>query len=282
MTELRRKLVADLKIRGRSARTIEAYVHWVAELAGHYRRSPDRIGRAELESFVLHLLERRRLSSSSVRQAVGALRFFYGVTLGRRREQYDIPAPKERQTLPDILSRSEVQRILEATANAKYRLMLTVTYAAGLRLGELIRLQTDDIDLERRTIRVRQGKGQKDRCVPLAAALAPRLTAQCAARRGARWLFPADAADRPLHETAVQKTYQLAKLRAGVRKRGGIHGLRHAYATHLLEAGAPLHRIQQLLGHRSITTTMRYLHLTQGAADQAVNSPLDIVEHAAR
>jgi len=98
MTELRRKLIADLRIRGRSTRTIEAYVHWVAELAGHYRRSPDRIGRAELESFVLHLLEQRRLSPSSVRQAVGALRFFCGVTLGRRREQYDIPAPKERQT----------------------------------------------------------------------------------------------------------------------------------------------------------------------------------------
>jgi integrase/recombinase XerD len=276
MTELRRKLVADLRIRGRSARTVEAYVRWVAELAKHYRRSPDRIAREELQRFVLHLLEQRRLSSSSVRQAVGAFRFFYGVTLGRARQQYDVPAPKEQQTLPEILSRGEVQRVLEATANPKYRLMLTLTYAAGLRLGELIHLWTEDIDLSRRTIRVRQGKGQKDRYVPLAAALTTRMREHLAARQGGRWLFPADAADRPLHATAVQKTYQLSKIRAGVKKHGGVHGLRHAYATHLLEAGAPLAKIQQLLGHRSITTTMRYLHLTHGVLDQTVSSPLDV------
>lgn len=215
-------------------------------------------------------------TNSSVRQALGAIRFFYGVTLGWELERYDVPSPRGPQTLPEILSRAEVDRILAATENPKYRMMLTLTYAAGLRLGEVVHLAVRDVELMRRTIHVRQGKGQKDRCVPLARALVPELTEYCEGREGGRWLFPAEAADRPLHESALQKTYQLSKLRAGVCKRGGVHGLRHAYATHLLEAGVTLAKIQQLLGHRSITTTMRYLHLAQGALDASVTSPLDV------
>ena len=276
MTELRRRLIEELRIRGRSERTIETYVRWVYELTRYYRRSPETLGRDELRRFVLYLLEQRDLSASSVRQAVGALRFFYGRTLGWPRERYDVPAPKEHQTQPEILGRPEVERILEATPNPKYRMMLRLTYAAGLRLGEVLHLAVDDIDLARRTIRIRQGKGQKDRSVPLAQALLPAMAAYCAARQDRRWLFSAEGADRPLHETALQRTYQLAKRRAGIRKRGGVHGLRHASATHLLEAGVPLARIQQQLGHRSITTTMRYVHLTHGAFGESPSSPLDL------
>lgn len=210
MTELRRQLIAGLTIRGRSKRTIEVYVRWVAELARFFRRSPDTLGRDELRRFVLALLEQRRLSASSVRQAVGAFPFFYGVTLGWSRERYDVPAPQEQQALPEILSRQEVDRIFAATANSKYRLMLMRTYAAGLRLGEVAGLGVDDIP--RRTIRIRQGKGQKDRCVPPARTLLP--------------------------------------------------------------------EIQQLPGHRSITTTMRYLHLTHGGLDEQVISPRDAEQPA--
>ncbi len=171
-----------------------------------------------------------------------------------------IPVPKRPQRIPELLTRTEVARILAACSNSKHRMMLTLCYGCGLRLSELIALRVSDIDGERPCLRIEQGKGAKDRLVPLGPTLLEQLRSYWREYRPRAWLFPGRPAHTPLCESTPQKTYTNAKGRADVSKIGGIHALRHAFATHQLEAGLPVHRLQHLLGHRSIHTTLRYVH----------------------
>lgn len=178
--------------------------------------------------------------------------------------------------LPVILSREDVQRLIRHTVNLKHRTMLLTTYAAGLRLNEVIHLRVTDIDSTRMTIRVEQGKGGKDRYTVLSAHLLEALRAYCRVARPSTWLFPSTHRPQPMDPSALQRAYQMAKLRAGMTKAGGIHGLRHAFATHLLESGVDIHTIQRLLGHRDISTTTRYFQLTRHT-EIGPNSPLDLL-----
>jgi site-specific recombinase XerD len=196
---------------------------------------------------------------------VHALRFFYHTTLKRDRTTFSIPSMRQPGKLPAILSRAEVQQILAHAANLKHRTMLMAAYAAGLRLNEVLHLRVSDIDSARMTIRVEQGKGGKDRYTVLSAHLLDALRAYWKVDRPVDRLFPARGGHRPMDPTSLQKAYQTAKLRAGIAKPGGIHALRHAFATHLLEAGVDVHTIQRLLGHKSIATTTRYWHLTHAS-----------------
>ena len=166
-------------------------------------------------------------------------------------------------------------RLLTAPSHPRHRLLLTTIYAAGLRVSEAIALRVSDIDADRMTIRIEQGKGAKDRYVPLAARLLHDLRAYWKTTPPGHWLFANRQGTRPIDITAAQKIYTMAKLRAGIQKQGGIHALRHAFATHLLEAGTDLHTVQRLLGHRQISTTMRYFHLSQGRL-VGTRSPLDL------
>jgi len=177
--------------------------------------------------------------------------------------------------LPEILSREEVWRLLTGPPHPRHRLLLTTVYAAGLRVSEAIALKVADIDADRMTIRITQGKGAKDRYVPLAARLLQDLRAYWKGAPPGVWLFANRQGTRPIDVTVAQKIYTMAKLRAGIHKEGGIHALRHAFATHLLEAGVDLHTVQRLLGHRQISTTMRYFHLSQGRL-VGTRSPLDL------
>jgi integrase/recombinase XerD len=259
MGELRERMEHDLVVRGLSIRTQEAYLGAVRCLAKHYKRRPDELSEHEVQSYVRYLIEQRKLSPSSVRQAVAGLRFFYEVTLERPPTQFGIPMPKRAQKLPEILSREEVGRIIAAAPTLRARVLLMTAYSAGLRLGEILRLRVRDIDAERRLIRVEQGKGRKDRYSVLSPRLLERLRRYQRVYRPQEYLFPSKHGDRPAHETVVQKMYAAARKRAGVHKRGGIH----AFATHLLEAGTNLPIIQELLGHTSIQTTMRYVHVAE-------------------
>jgi len=263
MTELRRKMTTDLIVRGRAPRTRQAYLSAVQGLATHYHRSPDRINDEEVQAYLAHLVTERQLAWSSMNVAVSGLRFFYHITLGRERTDFVIPMARRPSKLPEILARTEVARIIGACRNLKHRVLLMTVYATGLRLGEVSRLRVEHIDSERMSTRVEHGKGGHDRYTLLSHRLLTELRSYWRSERPETWLFPSKDTGGPLHPSTIQKFYSRAKQRAGVKKRGGIHALRHAFATHLLENGVDLHTIQLLLGHASIRTTMRYLHLVR-------------------
>jgi site-specific recombinase XerD len=264
----------DLVLHGRAERTRESYLHWVSELARYYRRAPDQLTDGEVQQYLLHLIQERKLAWSSCRQAVCALRFFYEVTLGRPRATFRVPLPKGAQKLPEILSREEVARLLSATTTLKHRVLLMTTYAGGLRVSEVVHLRVSDIDSERMLIRVEQGKGRKDRYTLLSRRLLEELRRYVRIYRPTAWLFPQRRNPAPMDAASALRIYHLAKAHAGIRKAGGIHALRHAFATHLIESGTDLATLQTLLGHSCIKTTMRYVHLSRQQATERV-SPLD-------
>jgi site-specific recombinase XerD len=254
----------DMMVRGLAERTREAYLWAVTGLAQFYRRSPDQISDEEVQAYLLHLIRDRQRSWSTCNIVVHGLRFFYHTTLQRDRTAFRIPTARRPGRLPALLSREEVQRLIAHATNQKHRTMMLTAYAAGLRLNEVLHLRVCDIDSARMTIRVEQGKGGKDRYTVLSETLREALRAYWRAFRPTTWLFPGRG-DRPLDPSALQRAYGDAKRRAGLTKPGGIHALRHAFATHLLEAGVDLHTIQRLLGHQSIATTTRYWHLTHAS-----------------
>ena len=187
------------------------------------------------------------------------------MTLKRERTTFSIPAGRQPSTLPEILSREEVQRLIAATDSPKARALVATAYATGLRVKELVHVKLTDLDAARGMIRVEQGKGAKDRYTILSPCLAEELRAYWTRARPRVWLFPGRNGQQPLDTSGVGKVYTEAKRRARITKRGGIHGLRHAFATHLLEMGVDLPTIQRLLGHTSIQTTMRYLHVARSS-----------------
>lgn len=272
MSPLRQRMEQDMVLRGLSDRTRESYIYQVAGLAKFFHRSPDAVEVADVQRYLLYLIEERKLSWSSCSQAAHAIRFFYHVTLKRPEVALDIPRPRLPKKLPEILSREEVARLIDAVANVKHRTLLMTTYAAGLRLSEVIALKPGDIDSGRMTLRVEQGKGAQDRYTLLSPSLLTQLRKYWEAFHPRAWLFPGRSAERHIQDSVVQRTYTRAKARAGIRKQGGIHALRHAFATHLLEAGVDVHSIQRLLGHRSLGTTARYFHLTQNGLQKIAAS----------
>ena len=277
MTELRRRMIQQMTIRGFSPRTHESYIGVVRDLAKHYRRSPDQLSVEEVQAYLEHLITTRKLSWSTCNVAASAFRFLYHVTLGRDAVAFEVPAPKQPQRLPEILSREEVARLIEAPPNPKHRLLLATIYAAGLRVSEALRLKVGDLDRGRMTLRVEQGKGKKDRVIPLSRKLLAQLEVYWRTEPPRLWLFPNRNGTRPIDITVAQKVFIIAKLRAGIPKRGGIHSLRHAFATHLIESGADVPTVQRLLGHRSVSTTMRYFHLSQTRLG-TLRSPLDLLD----
>lgn len=280
MTELRRRMDEDMIVRGFADRTREAYLWAVTGLAQFYRRPPDQVSDEEVQAYLLHLIRDRERAWSTCNMVVHGLRFFYHTTLKRDPTTFSIPARRQPSRLPALLSREEIQRLIAQAPNLKHRTMILTTYAAGLRLNEVLHLRVEDIDSARMTIRVEQGKGAQDRYTVLSARLLTALRAYWSVARPRPWLFPSDRTAQPMHPTALQRAYVTAKRRAGILKPGGIHGLRHAFATHLLEAGVDLHTIQRLLGHGHISTTTRYIQLTRHT-EMGPDSPLDLLERFA-
>ncbi len=277
MGALRKQMDGDLVVRGMSVRTREAYLGAVAGLAKHYGRRPDRITQQEVQNYLLHLIEKRKLAWSSCNIVAQGLRFFYRVTLKRSETQFDIPRARQPQRLPQILSREEIVALIENTADLKHSAILMTAYGAGLRLNEICHLKVSDIDSDRMTIRVEQGKGAKDRYTLLSPRLLAELRRYWMFYRPKQWLFTNRSGLEPISDGTVQKIYQHAKGRARIAKEGGIHSLRHAFATHLLEAGVDIHTIQRLLGHGHISTTLRYFHLARKHLAKTP-SPLELLE----
>ena len=283
MKKLREQMDDAMVLRGFTARTRESYLAAVSALAKYYRRAPDLLTPEEIESYHLHLIVARRLAYASVNQSACACRFLFDKVLRRPLSRFDIPMAKVPKTLPRVLSRDEVARLFAAAPNPRARPLLMLTYAAGLRVSEVCALQLADIESapDRMCIKVRQGKGGRDRYTMLSPQLLQTLRDYWQLYRPRIWLFPNPAADGPIDIKVAQRTYCAARDKAGLGREGGIHTLRHSFATHLLESGVDIHTIQRLLGHTNVTTTMRYFHLAQNKLT-GTTSPLELLDPAPR
>ncbi len=280
---LREQMSDAMILRGFAPRTQESYLAAVRALAKYYRCSPDLLSTEEIEAYHLHLIVERRLAYASVNQSACACRFLFDKVLRRPLSRFDIPMAKVPKTLPRVLSRDEVSRLFAAASNPRARTLLMLTYAAGLRVSEVCALQLADIESapDRMCIKVRQGKGGKDRYTMLSPQLLETLREywlQCHPRI---WLFPNPSGDGPIDITTAQRIYCAARDKAGLGRNGGIHTLRHSFATHLLESGVDIHTIQRLLGHGHVSTTMRYFHLAQNKLT-GTTSPLELLDPVLR
>jgi site-specific recombinase XerD len=270
----------DMQVRNLAPHTQRSYLQQVSQFARHFGQSPDLLGPDDIRAYQLHLTRDKHLSASSILVAVAAIRFLYKVTLRRDWNLDDaIPSCRKPQTLPVVMSPEEVSQFLGAVESLKHRVILTVCYAAGLRVSEAVRLTPDAIDSQRMVIRVEAGKGQKDRYVMLSPRLLDILRAYWRKARPKDWLFPGDLLGQPISTSAVENVCKQTRDRAGITKPVTPHSLRHAFAVHLLEAGADLRTIQLLLGHRSLSTTARYLRLTTSTVC-ATASPLEFLQPA--
>jgi len=281
MTPLRRRMLDEMLLRGMAQRTQQAYIDAVALLARHYKRSPETLTAQEVREYLLILRRDRQRSISTLNQYGCAFRFLYGTVLALDGREFQIPLARAPHRLPEILSREEIARLLEATRTPAARTFLMLAYGSGLRLSELCRLRVADIDshADRMCIRVEQGKGAKDRYVPLAADVLEVLRGWWKCTHSPLWMFPGQGdGARPITDTTAQKWYHAARAGAGISKPGGIHLLRHCYATHMLEAGVDLHTLSRWLGHNHVSTTSRYLHLARpDAPDGARREPLQLL-----
>jgi site-specific recombinase XerD len=276
MTPLRKRMLEDMQLRNLSLRTQKKYLFEVARFAQHFNRSPELLGPEEIRTYLLYLSQERRLSPSSVAIATAALRFVYTKTL-RRGWNVDevLPMPQKPKTLPVILSPEEVAHFLSCVLEPTARVVLTVCYAAGLRVSEAVALRVSDIDSKRMTIRVSGGKGAKDRDVMLSTHLLTTLRDWYRfARPTTGWLFPGQDARNHITPDAIREAARFARQRSGIAKPISPHALRHAFSVHLLEQGADVRTLQLLLGHRSLVTTSKYLHLDTSKVC-ATPSPFD-------
>jgi integrase/recombinase XerD len=280
MTPLRQRMLDAMVQRGFALRTQESYVEAVARMAKYYRRDPATLAADEVQAYLLHLRQERHLSFSTVNQAASANRFLYEVVLGHERVRFPIPHAKAPQKQPQVLARAELAALFTACHYPLHRALLQTIYAGGLRVSEACALRVADIDSQpdRMCLRIEQGKGARDRYTLLAPTLLAVLRGYVRSCRPRIWLFPNREGTAGISVTTALRAYHAAGHGAGITKPGGVHLLRHCFATHLLEGGVDLFTIQKLLGHGHISTTGRYLHLIspQFTAPKDVD-PLDLL-----
>jgi integrase/recombinase XerD len=275
MTPLRQRMIEDLRIRNYSPHTVDIYVRLVARFAKHFGRSPDRLGPEQVRDYQVHLLA-LKTSWTLFNQTVSALRFLYGVTLKQTWALERLPYGKRPKRLPCVLSQQQVLQFLSAVEQLVSRMALATAYAGGLRVSEVAVLRVEDIDSARMLIHVRQGKGQKDRIVPLSKVLLESLRAYWGVFRPKEWLFPGRNAQHPICVHTLQRACRRARKAAGLGKRVTPHTLRHCFATHLLEQGTDIRTVQALLGHATLSTTAIYTHVERRLI-MATRSPLDLI-----
>ncbi|MBW2005412.1 MAG: site-specific integrase [Deltaproteobacteria bacterium] len=274
MGKLREQMKGDLELRGLSPNTQEIYLRQVNQFSRHYGRSPRQLGEKEIKEYLLYLIRKKKASTSTVNQCYHALKFLYERTLNRVWVMARVPRVKSFKQLPIVLDREEVESLFSVTSNLKHRAILMLIYSSGLRLREASYLKVSDIDSKRMVLRIRQGKSRKDRYTLLSTLALEVLRKHWRHCRPKEWLFPGRLSDKPLSVRSIQRVFKKARTLAGITKPATVHTLRHSFATHLLEQGTDLHRIQLLLGHRSLKTTAIYLHVSRKELVRIV-SPLD-------
>jgi site-specific recombinase XerD len=270
-------MLEDMQIRNFSQNTQQSYLQQVSLFARYFRRSPEGLGPVNIRTYQVYLTNEKKLAPGSILIATAALRFVYTVTLKRPWDVEEVlPMPKASQTLPIILSPDEVRQFLSCVPRRKARTVLTVCYATGLRISEAIALKPTDIDSQRMTVRVAQGKGAKDGYVMLSEQLLKILRGWYRVAKPTPWMFPGVIPGSHVTRAGINDACRLGLQRSGLSKPVTPHSLRHAFACHLLETGTDLRTIQLLLGHRSLSTTARYLRLATSKVC-ATRSPLDLL-----
>lgn len=264
-------------LRGLAPATVRTYLQGPEQLLKWRGRPLADIDRDDIVAFFVHIVTERRVAPTTHHNYLMGIRFLALRVLSRPDLVANLPGPRVRLHPPVVPSRKEIGALLDATHDPRYRLMLMFAYGAGLRVTEICHLHVEDVDLDRNVVHVRRGKGGRSRLVMLARRIAEGVAEHLARRATpSRWLFPGTCADDAMHPRNLQREIQLARRRAGLRRPIRCHTLRHAFATHLLEAGADLVTIQTLLGHASIRDTVRYLHVST-ARIEATPSPLDAI-----
>ena len=276
MSTLREQMLADLQLKGLTPKTQKIYLREVSNYAKYFGKSPEQLGEKELREYLLYLLNERKLSKGTYRFYYQGLKFLYKHTLKREEVVEKIHCPRGKKKLPVVLDLAEVKTLLSVMENLKHRAILTITYSAGLRISETARLKVSDIDSKRMMVRVQQGKGGKDRYTILSQTALECLRQYWRAYRPKEWLFEGQKEGTHICISSIRQIFLEAKKCAGITKPVSPHTLRHSFATHLIEAGASLHHVQLLLGHRSPTTTTVYLHVSKMNLAQ-VTSPLDSI-----
>jgi site-specific recombinase XerD len=273
ISPLRQRMIDDMKIRNMSPNTQYIYISAVARFSAYHRRSPDKLGLEDIRDYHLHLVS-RKLKPTTINPIMGALRFFYGKTLGQKHIVDEIPYARLADSLPAVLSREEVERFLKTVRNLKMRTAFITIYAAGLRVSELVALTSRDIDSTRMVIAIRHGKGGKDRYVMLSEQLLGILRDYWKRTKPTHWLFPGPDPLQPVTTRSLQRVFHAAAEAAGFDKNVTVHTLRHSFATHLLEQKVDIRVIQGLLGHRNINSTTRYTRVAVDTIRQ-IQSPLE-------
>lgn len=274
MTPLRQRMIEDMQLRNLTPETQRSYVHYVAGYARYFNLSPEKLDAEAIHQYLLYLLNERKLSPETVNCTVSALKFLYLTTLEMPWTDEYFPRAQRPLKLPIVLSHEEMLLFFDHVPGLKNRAALMTCYGAGLRVSEAVALKVSDIDSKRKLIRVEQGKGQKDRYAMLSDRLVIVLRRYWKAFRPANYLFPSWKADRHMSAGSLQLACREAAAHAGLRKKVTVHGLRHAFATHLLENGTDLRVIQVLLGHSQIDTTARYTRVSPQIVAGTI-SPLD-------
>ena len=274
MGAIKERMIRDMEIRGLSANTKAMYLDCVKQLAAYYMKRPDQVTLEEIHNYQHHLLRERKISAAYLNIQVCALRFLYRYSVKRDWAIEAIPHHKVGVRLPVVISREEVLALYRACLCLKHKAMLLTLYSTGMRASELAHLKVRDVESDRMVIRIECGKGRKDRYVPLSDKLLRLLRTYWKENRPSRWLFPGKREGTSIGRNSVAHMVRTVAKRAAIGKRVTTHTLRHCYATHLLESGVDIRRIQMLLGHRSLRTTARYLHVARGFL-QDTKTPLE-------
>jgi integrase/recombinase XerD len=277
MSKLSEQMNDDMLLYGFSESTRLVYINCVRRMSNYYHRSPKNISDVEVQQYILYLIKKKKLSYSSCNCMVSALKFFYGKTLKYSMTSFHIPVAKHSQKLPEVPSRNDIKKLFSVTKNIKQQLVLMLAYGAGLRLSEIVKLQIKNIDSDQMCIQIKQSKGAKDRYVLLSPYLLSTLRNYWVIYHRVLWLFPLKDGSNHIKKYSVSYIWTQLKNKADLNQFGGIHCLRHAFATHMLEDGVDLYTIKQLLGHTSIRTTARYFHLTKKHL-MKTTSPLDLLK----
>jgi site-specific recombinase XerD len=262
-----------MALHGLAPRTRSTYLHQVRRLVQFCRVVPDQLTTEQVRGYLLYLTQERKLSFSTLNQALNAARFFFIKVLKRPFVVEGLPHQKPERRVPVVMGDEEVRCLLACAVPLRDRALLETAYATGMRLGEVTRLLLTDIDSQRMVIRIDQGKGRRDRYVMLSPSLLGTLREYWRACKPRMFLFPGEGGKKPLCPSAAQKAFNKARDRSGIKKLISFHTLRHSFATHLLEDGVNVRKIQALLGHRSLETTERYTHVTENYLQE--RSPLD-------